>query len=310
MPDTYGLGRVYQPDPRDRNYLMERKIPTVAPVGKRLWPTSLVYDQGQTPQCVGFSTAGAMTAIEAPSTVKFDAARLYAWANTHDGDPTPHDGSSVRAGFTGAVTVGAVALSSTDSADPVGVADKMANYLWADTSLPDGDIDHVITWLLTISPVVIGIDWYNDSFTPNPTTGFISLTGGVAGGHAIMVRGVNATDPNNTYFVLRNSWNGWGVTVKPDFTVDTNTAGGDCLLSKADLITLLKSNGEAGALVDTVPAPVPPVPPTPPPVPPIPPTPTPTPPPPNPPPAPPAGLWVKIKAILEKAEAEIKSLFT
>lgn len=256
---THGLGRVYHPDPRDAEFLMARRVPEVSPVGKKLYPVPHLYDQGQTPMCVGYSTSAAATALEAPATVVFDAARLYTYANAHDGDTTKHDGTSVRAGFQTMLAQGDAILSSTGADDPVGTMDKMASYLWADTSQPYGDIDRVITWLLTIGPVVIGIDWYNASFNPDPITGFISLAGGVAGGHAILLRGVNAEDPNNTWFVLRNSWGNWGVTVNPDFST-TLVPGGDCKISKADLITLLTAQGEAGALVDSVTPPPPPPP--------------------------------------------------
>lgn len=246
------LGRIYVPDSRDRGYLMARRVSSGATVGHKLWMVSHLYDQGQTPACVGFSTSAAATALEAPATVVYDAAGLYVYANAHDGDVTKHDGTSVRAGFQAMLTVGDKVLSSSDPAEPNGTMDKMKNYLWADTSQPDGDIDRIITWLLTVGPVVIGVDWYNASFNPDPKTGFISLTGGIAGGHALCLRGVEATDPSNTWFVLRNSWGKWGVTVNPDFSIDLAAAGGDCLVHKADLIKLLMAQGEAGALIDEV----------------------------------------------------------
>lgn len=285
-----GLGRIYKPDVRDRDFLMNRKLGevTAVPVGAKLYPVKHVYDQGQTPQCVGYSCSGVMTAMEEPATVVFNATHLYDWANAHDGDPSAHEGSTVRAGLQGLLTVGDMVVTSTDAEDPPNTADKVANYLWADTTKADGDVNSVITWLLTISPVVIGIDWYNDAFHPD-AKGYIHLTGGVAGGHAIMVRGVNATDPNNIYFVLRNSWNGWGVTVHPDWTV-TADGGGDCLISSADLVKLLIASGEAGAVVEALaPAPTP--------------KPTPKPKPPTDP------RLVKIINILSKAMADIKKMF-
>lgn len=298
-----GLGRIYRPDRRDARYLMARNLPEVSPVGAKLWDIPVLYDQGQTPRCVGFSCStdmsGIMAAELAGAAVKFDADRLYLYANAHDGDSKPHDGSSVRAGFQSLVGVGDAVITSSDSVDdPIGTMDKVQNYLWANTAAADADIDRVITWILTVSPVVIGIDWHNDSFTPNPKTGFIPITGPIEGGHAICVRGVNALDPNNVYFVLRNTWGKWGVTVHDDWTVDLATPGGDALMAKADLVTLLLAQGEAGALVDSVaPVPVP----TPTPAPKPAPTPTPT-------PVPVTSLWGQIEAVLAKAGNEIKAL--
>lgn len=316
---TLPLGRVYRPDQRDRNYLMQRHLPEVSPVGAKLWSVPVLYDQGQTPRCVGFSCSTAMTSILAAAyagaQVKLDADGLYLWANGHDGDLSPHDGSSVRAGFQGLVNVGdQVLVSSNPAVDPVGAFDKVQNFLWADTSAANADIDRLITWILTVSPVVIGIDWHHDSFTPNPATGYIPITGAVDGGHAICVRGVNATDPNNTYFVLRNTWGLWGCTVHPNWTVDLGVAGGDALMTKADLVTLLLAQGEAGSLIDTlapVPTPTPsPAPPAPsPPAPPAPPKPTPTPTPTPVPPKPvPAVLASEIDAIFNRAEGQIRTL--
>lgn len=272
-----GLGRVYRPDPGDDNYRMERLIPEVTVTsGQKLWEVPYLYDQGQTPKCVGFSCSTAMTGMIAAllnhAVASFDAAGLYAWANAHDGDSTPHDGSTVRAGLDGLCKVGDQVLSSSDQHDEaVGVMQKITNYLWADTSAANADIDRLIQWLLTVSPVVIGINWTKDMSTPD-ANGFIHPTGDVAGGHAICVRGVNADDPNNVRFVLRNTWGSWGVTVHDDWSVDTQTQGGDALISKADLVSLLSQQGEAGALVMSL-APAP----SPDPVPPAPPVPTPTP---------------------------------
>lgn len=286
---TQGLGRIYREDPRDRNYLMTRLVPEASPVGAKLWDIPILMDQGQTPRCVGYSCSTAMSGILAAqmagAVVKLDADQLYLYANSHDGDPRPHDGSTVRAGFSALVAVGDAVLSSTDPKDdPVGTMDKAQKYLWADTSAADADIDRLITWILTVSPVVIGIDWHNDSFTPNPTTGFISITGPIKGGHAICVRGVNANDPNNVYFVLRNTWGAWGSTVNPDWSVDVTKPAGDALMTKADLVALLSHQGEAGALVTIgAPNPVP--------------VPVPTP-----------SLWSQVQLVLEHAGAEIRTI--
>jgi hypothetical protein len=219
----------------------------------------------------------------AGAAVKFDATQLYTWANAHDGDLGKHDGSTVRAGFQALVDQGdRVVASNNPAANPVGTMDKVSNYLWADTSAVNADIDRLITWILTVSPVVIGINWYNDMFNPDPATGRLTVTGAVAGGHAICVRGVNALDPDNTYFVLRNSWGPWGAKVNPDWTIAPVGMAGDALLSRADLIRLLGEEGEAGALIDNIGAPLPPIPPAPAPDP----TPVPVPVPPTPPPAP------------------------
>lgn len=319
MPDPR-LGRIFREDPRDAGYLMARELPdeAVHPTGAKLWrtPAGILYDQGQTPRCVGYGNSGNYSTMKAAelngATVVFDADKLYAWANAHDGDPTPHDGSTVRAGLEGLVKVGDTVLKSTDTADdPLKTSQKIASYLWADMRATDADIDRIITWVLTKSPVVIGVPWLNAMFDPDPKTGYIHATGPVEGGHCLFIRGVNANDPANTYFVLRNSWGAWGVHVQDDWSVDLKTAAGDALITKADLVKLLKNQGEAGALVDTVvpapPAPQPAPAPTPPPAPaPTPAPPTPTPPAPTPTPED-KGLLTEIADVLEALVQKIRN---
>ena len=254
-----GLGRIYQPDDRDSGFLMARKLPdeSVVSTGARLWPMPHVYDQGDSPHCVGYSCSGVLTCLAAAlynnASVVFDAPALYAWANQHDGDKRPHDGSTVRSGLKGLQAVGDQILTSTDvEHQPLGLFDRAENYLWANVKAHDADIDRVIGWLLTVSPIVIGIDWSKPMYDPGPD-GFVHPDPNqVEGGHAILVRGVNAVDPANIRFCMRNSWGGsWGVTVHDDWSVTNSPpGGGDALLSRDDLIALLKANGEAGAVVE------------------------------------------------------------
>lgn len=265
------LGRIYAPDDRDRGYLMARRIATPAPVGAKLWPTSTLYDQGQTPMCTGYSASGALSSYffaEQQVSLAFNAAGLYAWANSHDGIPGAHQGSTVRAAFQGLISQGDQVLASNTPSIAKAAFEKIGNFLWADVSQPDSDIETIITWILTVSPVVIGINWYNAMFTPDKD-GYVTPTGGIAGGHAIMIRGVNATVAGQAVFVLRNSWGQWGVTVNGGANGNwavTPQPSGDALITQANLIALLKDQGECGALVDSLapfPAPPTPAPPTP-----------------------------------------------
>lgn len=261
------LGRIYAPDPRDANYLMARKLPQPPdhPTGKRLHDIPVRYNQGDTEACTGYSAATAETGrianLNGPI-VGFDAMGIYNWANANDGDPTAHQGSTVRAAFQGMVSVGADVAYSGARANryPVGDAVKANQFLWADLTDVEAALDHLTSWLLIVGPVVIGITWYNSMFCEDdngnftaPTGGYIQIgQGGVAGGHAICIRGVNADDPQHP-FVLRNSWQPWGIAVEPDWSVNlAHGDGGDILISRDDLGTLLADQGEAGALVTDV----------------------------------------------------------
>lgn len=248
------LGRIYKPDERDKGYLLRDKLgaaPQTIPSGSKLWPVPFLYDQGQTPECTAYAASTALTAYlyqrTGGHTVEFDAAALYAWANAHDGIPTPHDGSTVRAAFQGLQTVGDDVTVSTAPSVAVGLADKIAGYYWADTTQLQADIATIVQWVLSVGPVEIGINWYDGMFTPS-SQGWIFPTGNIAGGHALTIRGVNTTNASNQFFVLRNTWGAWGVGVNQSWTFQPLPQG-DAVIKLADLVTLLEQDGEAGALI-------------------------------------------------------------
>ena len=66
-------------------------------------------------------------------------------------------------------------------------------------------------------PAVIGIPWYEGMFNPMGC-GFLHISGEVAGGHAILVRGVNV---EKRHFSLHNSWGkDWGFDGRAKITWD------------------------------------------------------------------------------------------
>lgn len=105
---------------------------------------------------------------------------------------------------------------------------------------------------LTVTPILIGVNWYNDGFNP-ATDGRIPITGALAGGHELVVREYDAT---NLRVWADNSWGAWGVEGRGYFTL-------------ADFTTLLGRGGDVTILLPLstpapTPTPVPPTPPTPP----------------------------------------------
>lgn len=61
---------------------------------------------------------------------------------------------------------------------------------------------------LQVGPMILGVDWYEDDFWP-ASSGLIPGTGGVAGGHEVVIDGV---DVSHRTFRCLNSWtNLWGV---------------------------------------------------------------------------------------------------
>jgi hypothetical protein len=96
-------------------------------------------------------------------------------------------------------------------------------------------------------PAVIGCDWWTGMFDTD-ADGYIHVTGSIAGGHAIMARGVriryrkdvplvpnrmDSVDMDKSYITLHNSWSKeWGLD-------------GTCKISLTDMDRLLKEDGEA-----------------------------------------------------------------
>lgn len=84
-----------------------------------------------------------------------------------------------------------------------------------------------------VGPLMLGMDWYEDDFWPD-SRGLIPGTGPVAGGHEVVIDGVDVT---HRLFRCLNSWdNDWGV-------------GGRFYLGWDDLDRRLADGGDAIQLV-------------------------------------------------------------
>lgn len=95
-------------------------------------------------------------------------------------------------------------------------------------------VDTVKTWLDQKGSVIFGTNWYKGMFTPD-ANGYISPTGGLAGGHCYI-----ASDHfrNEGAIGFLNSWGeDWGL-------------GGRCKMKYADVATLLNQQGEAWTAVE------------------------------------------------------------
>jgi len=180
------LGRVAEFDERSRGYsitpLVEDK-----PIVSKGWSVKHWLDQGQTPHCVSFSWHHELMAL--PVRVPFDSdeqaeqvahERYFEMQKLDEWAGEDYDGPSVLAGAKLLRQLG-----------------YLSEYRWA-FSLKDA--------LLALSyegPIVIGINWHEDMFYPD-AKGFLRDTGGIAGGHAILVSSVSAVYRHVTV------WNSWG----------------------------------------------------------------------------------------------------
>jgi Papain family cysteine protease len=221
------LDRVYEHDERSLRDYPIRKLALDPPMTKS-WDVDVWLDQGNDGACVGFGFAHELNAypdrIPCDTSCAFD---IYHTSQRIDDWPgEDYEGTSVLAG--------AKTLTSDG---------YYTNYFWAET---EEDMARAVSHT---GPVVIGIDWYNGMFDPD-ADGFIHPTGGVAGGHCILVKGI---DVEGGYYILHNSWGrSWG---------DNGTAK----LSRTDMDYLLRNWGEVclpvrASIVDPAPDPIEPTP--------------------------------------------------
>lgn len=214
------LGRVYDPDERDRAYPMASVVPAATERTWRYhWADGWWGDQGQTPRCVAYAwlhkiADGPRTTRRTPhvtSTPAMGPRELYCAAQVLDpwrGDCTDprYEGTSVRAGAKALVDAGV-----------------LTGYRWA------WDADTVVRALLEVGPVVVGTVWPVGMMRPDER-GFVHATGPSAGGHAYVLNGVNV---DRGVVRVKNSWGrGWG-------------RRGHAWLEIDDLATLLADRGEA-----------------------------------------------------------------
>lgn len=194
------------------------------------WRCNVWNDQGSEGACVGFAWSHELAARPAEYPTDDSVAReIYNRARQLDAWPgEDYDGTSVLAGAK------AVQEMVNSKGKPL-----IQEYRWA------FGIEDVLRVLGYRGPLVLGVDWYEGMHKPD-ANGFIRPTGDIAGGHAILARGVrivwrnghgpanlNNLDVEKSYVTLRNSWGrDWGI-------------GGDCRISVLDLNYLLRNQGEA-----------------------------------------------------------------
>ena len=216
------LDWVSEHDPRSLAYPIRALIAGQPELKTVVWDTPAPLDQGQEGACVGFGWTGnvlskpesvdltKLTAVNIP--VPNDFARfIYAQAQKIDGNPAPHEGSSVLAGAKEMANLGLV-----------------KEYRWA-LSIQD-----VVDTLVTSGPVVLGIDWHQGMY--DAPGGVLTVDGPIVGGHCILAHGYSVKGeafPDEGGIRLLNSWGAdWG-------------DGGHAWIRVSALEHLLKTNGEA-----------------------------------------------------------------
>ena len=231
MSSVNSFGRLVAPaDARDLQFLMRGARPQIAKaVGKpkprlRPYKDGPLLDQGQTPQCVGYSSRGFLDAAplmskpsEGPS-----ATQIYKDAQDRDEWPgTNYAGTSVRGAMKALADAGVI-----------------ASYVWGQT------VAEAIRWMNDgYGTVVVGTDWYQEmsdvdehGFMREPASSMATPIGG----HAYRWIWYDAKQKG---ILVRNSWG-------HEFGIKKQGIGsGYAFLSLALAERLLQARGEIAAPV-------------------------------------------------------------
>lgn len=221
---TRKFGRLASLDLRDHDHLLSvpRRLPSI---WSKTWGAIKPLDQGNSPECVAFSSTQWLFA----GPIKNRRAERADMAWTHDlyhrcqendewaGED--YEGTSVRA---------SMKVLQGDG--------YIGEYVWA------FEIEPIINHILIAGPIVFGTIWF-DGMMDTDKSGFIYATGAAVGGHAYVGLGVNrrkrCPDGSRGAFRILNSWGAWG---------EGNS--GRAWISFVDFAKLLHEDGEAAAAVE------------------------------------------------------------
>ncbi len=233
------LDRLYELDWRSLNYTLDAKLgidtePMYRP-RSYTWSVDAWLDQGPDGACVGFAFAHdliarpyvvkGVTAKYAKEVIYIEAQRIDPWpGGSYAGADPFYEGTSILAGAKICKQNG-----------------YFESYHWALTA------EEVARGIAYFGPCVLGLNWYEGMFHPDPQ-GYIRPHGGLAGGHAILANAVkivyksgtgwwNRTwrdvDHDKSYVTIHNSWGkNWAKE-------------GTAKLSFTDLQRLLNEQGDA-----------------------------------------------------------------
>lgn len=202
------LDRLVRFDEKSRNFPVTAVIKQTKP-RSYTWRCSSWLDQGREGACTGFAVSheAAARPVEVKNIDNALAYKVYKRAQQLDIWPGEnYSGSSV--------------LAAMKAGKELGWYDE---YRWA------FGVDDLALAVSRKGPAVLGVNWYEGMFQTS-RSGYISVSGRKAGGHAILCHGFNV---KGGYFKLHNSWGkSWGIN-------------GECKITYEDMDRLLREQGEA-----------------------------------------------------------------
>jgi hypothetical protein len=217
------LGRLPEFDPGSYGYPIRKVLADETgdakpPLRSLTWQCRTWLDQKREGACVWFANGHRVASDPVRREITDAECRQYyreAQRIDEFGDTPPEEGTSVLAGVKIGVQHG-----------------YYQSYWWA------FGIDDTLRGIGHVAPGILGIPWLESMFEPRPS-GLLEVSGRIAGGHAILARGVRlkARLPGEglepiEVVRLRNSWGrDWGID-------------GDAYIRVEDLERLEKADGE------------------------------------------------------------------
>lgn len=174
-----GFGRIEAPDARDRQYPMAAVLrPTALPKQRYyMLPESMPLDQGETGTCCAHAGIGFL--LSAPLMCKTPPSPFILYREIVALDEFTENDHEVTAPDD-ALQFGTTVRATVKALQARG---HIKSYVWSRSA------EESAAWLLSgKGPLIAGTDFYWDMCTPDKK-GYVSLTGGVAGGHAYLVIG-------------------------------------------------------------------------------------------------------------------------
>lgn len=214
----FRLDRIPNPDERSRNYSVYSAAPS-REIISRIWLTQGNLNQNFEGSCVGFAVTNGLLAEPHMGSQEyfngqFAREQIYYEAQRNDRFPGgEYPGANPRMGGTGVI-------------DGVKQAHKLGHITSYRSSF---SFNEFLVGLSYFGPSVIGINWYS-GMENTDRYGMLKISGRLAGGHSVLVCGVNI---HARTVLIRNSWgNEWGLS-------------GMCKLTFSDMERLLDEEGEA-----------------------------------------------------------------
>jgi hypothetical protein len=208
MPERK-FGRLVEFDKRSRSFPIRQLILAAVKRRSYTWSCGIVLDQGNIGACTGFSVsheAAARPVVVSGITNKVALAVYHRAQELDEWPGEDYEGSSV---------LGAIKAGKEKG--------WYKEYRWA---FGEEDLALAVGYK---GPAVLGINWTEGMMDPDKN-GLIKATGSLQGGHAILCNGYSI---KKGLYRLHNSWGSeWGIN-------------GECFLSEADMVKLLKDQGEA-----------------------------------------------------------------